>query len=139
MQAPRIPRHLLTCSTIAAGICVSFGFFVATYAFVQTPNIHDVPVYTDEGVLRFQNKFMYLYWLVFAQVALFGVSLFHCIKWEAFAQNILQSTANFNAQRSSTGRIDVERLYKIICCAIFGFEFLILGLILNNALRLLNL
>jgi len=132
-------RRLLFLCTIGAGVCALSGLLVTTYAIIRTPGLHDIPVYNEQGVLRSTNKLLYLCWPVFAQFVLFGVALFHSIKWEVFTHKFLRSVADYNARHSSAGRLDVEQLYKIICYAIFGFEFVILALVLNNAIGLLNL
>jgi len=132
-------RRLLFFCSIGAGVCALLGFLVATYAVLRTPSLSEIPVYTDQGILRSANKVLYLYWPVFVQVVLFGVSLFHSIRWDAFKQNILRSAANYNAEHSSARHVDVERLYKILCYAIVGFEVVIMALVTHNAIQLLNL
>ena len=123
-------RSLLVCSTAVAAICSILGLATAIYALMSTPNIQDMPVYTDQRVLRFANKFVHLLWPVLVQIVLFGVSLYHSIKWQAFSRHILESAAKYNAQPLASGRVDAHRLYRILCFASMGFEILILAVVL---------
>src|SRR6266496_914055 len=91
--------RLLFFCTVGAGFCALLGLLGATFAVIRTPGLHDVPVYTDQGTLRFESKLIHLYWPVFFQLFLFALPLYHFTKWRGFRRRILQSTADFNAQR----------------------------------------
>jgi hypothetical protein len=136
---PQLSRRLLIFCTAGAGVCLLIGFSAATYAIARTPGIQSIPVYDDTGVLRYQSKFLYLCWPVFVQAVLFGTSVYHSIKWQILRDDIVARIARSNEQLIPARRVDVARLYKILCYAIVGFELAILIIVLNNAHRLLNL
>jgi hypothetical protein len=126
-------------STFVAGICASIGLALATYAFVQTPQVQDVPVYADNGILRSESKFLYLFWPVLVQIILLCASAIHSHRWQSFKNGILESVANFNAQHPLSRSVDAQRLHRIICYAIMGFEVLILALIVHHVILIFKL
>src|SRR5580765_2411691 len=132
-------RRLLFFCTVGAGFCALLGLLVATYAVIHTPGLHNVPVYTEQGTLRFESKLIYLYWPVFFQLFLFALPLYDLIKWRGFRRRILRSTADFNAQRHPAKHVDSARLQQILCYGGIGMEVITLVVIFHNAFRVLSL